>query len=169
MNKSRFATLGLIFITVLAAIQYVFLINVPDTVSTFSFMCITNVIGFVILGITQFKKILTMQKKTWMKGALFALELCGFNFFLLMGSRNMDSVIISSVVSMYFIFITPLLLLLKKRVNFLSGIASVVAVIALVDGFTVTDAPNLAVFVTAEEPVLYFRRIGYSPLVVLAF
>ena len=163
MNKSRFATLGLIFITVLAAIQYVFLINVPDTVSTFSFMCITNVIGFVILGITQFKKILTMQKKTWMKGALFALELCGFNFFLLMGSRNMDSVIISSVVSMYFIFITPLLLLLKKRVNFLSGIASVVAVIALLLMF---GAETDKLFSSANIIYLFLADIFFAAYVV---
>ena len=132
MKKARiWSTLGLIFITVLSAIQYIFLRNVPDSVSTFAFLCITNLLGFAILGATQLKKLFTVKRKTVLKGMLAALELTGFNFFLLLGSRNMDSVIISSVVSMYFVFITPLLLLCRKKVNFLSAIASVIAIIAL--------------------------------------
>ena len=130
-NKQGIATLGLIFITFIAAIQYVFLRNVPDTVSTFSFVCITNAIGVLILGAAQVKKVLKLQKKTILKGLLFAVELTGFSFFLLLGSRHLDSVIISSTVSLYFVFITPMLLLLRKKVNFFSGIATVIAIIAL--------------------------------------
>lgn len=131
LGKQGIATIGLIFITFLAAIQYVFLANVPDTVSTFAFVCITNAIGLLVLGITQIKKIVRIRKTTLKKGVLFALELTGFNFFTLLGSRDLDAVIISSVVSLYFVFVTPLLLLLKKKVNFFSGIASVIAIIAL--------------------------------------
>ena len=54
-NRQLWATLGLVFITFLAAIQYVFLRNVPESVSTFSFVCVTNVIGLVILGCARFK------------------------------------------------------------------------------------------------------------------
>ena len=70
-------------------------------------------------------------QKTLLKGILFALELTGFNFFLLLGSQHLDAVITSSVVSLYFVFITPLLLLLRKKVNFFSGIATVIAIMAL--------------------------------------
>ncbi len=132
MSKQNLSIIGLVFITFLAAIQYVFLQNVPDTVSTFSFVCITNVIGFLILGAARFKKILNLQKSTLKKGIFFAIELTGFNVFTLLGSKNMDSVIISSVISLYFVFITPILLLLKKKVNFFSAIATVIAIIALI-------------------------------------
>ena len=131
LQKQGLATLGLVFITVLAAIQYIFLKNVPDTVSTFSFVCITNGIGLLVLGVVRFKKLFSIPKETLLKGILFALELTGFNFFLLLGSRQLDAVIISSVVSLYFVFITPMLLLLRKKVNFFSGIATVIAIIAL--------------------------------------
>ena len=131
LKKQGIATIGLIFITFLAAIQYVFLRNVPDSVSTFSFVCITNLIGLVILGLARPKKILSIPGKTIKKGILFAVELTGFSFFLLLGSQHMDAVVTSSVVSLYFVFITPMLLLLKKRVNFFSGIATVIAIIAL--------------------------------------
>ena len=110
LQKQGLAPLGLICITFLAAIQYVFLRNVPDTVPSFAFICVTNVIGLLILGIAQLKKLLTLKKDTLLKGVLLAVELTGFNFFLLLGSRNMDSVIISSVVSLYFVFVTPILL-----------------------------------------------------------
>ncbi len=131
ISKQIWATLGLVFITFLAAIQYVFLRNVPDDVSTFSFVCITNVIGLVILGAARIKKLLGLRKRTLLKGVLLAAELTGMNVFILLGSRKMDAVVISSVVSLYFVFITPMLLLMRKKVNFFSGIASVIAIVAL--------------------------------------
>ena len=94
-------------------------------------MCSTNLVGIVILGVTQFKKLKKIHKKTLLKGSVLAIELCGFNFFLLLGSRSMDSVVISSVVSMYFVFVTPLLLLFRKKVSFRSVVATVIAIIAL--------------------------------------
>ena len=89
-NKQGIATIGLIFITCIAAIQYVFLQNVPDTVSTFAFVCITNAIGVLILGAVQIKKLFSLKKKTILKGMLFAVELAGFSFFLLLVLCQLD-------------------------------------------------------------------------------
>lgn len=130
-NKEYTATLGLLLITVWAALQYVFLQNVPSSVSTFSFIFITNLVGLPILAVAQRKKLKMLKGKVLPKGALLAGELVGFNFFMIIGSRGMDSVIISSIISMYFVFVTPLLLLLKKKVSFRSAVASAVAIIAL--------------------------------------
>ena len=130
-NTKRLATIGLIFITLLASLQYVFLSNVPDTVSTFSFVCITNVIGLVLLFVFRSKRVLSAGKTTVKKGAFFALLLTGFNFFLLLGSNSMDSIVVSSVVSLYFVFVTPILVLLRRRVNFFASIATAMASIAL--------------------------------------
>lgn len=163
LQKKGIATLGLIFITFLSAIQYVFLQNVPDTVSTFAFVCITNVIGLFVLGITQLKKIASIQKETLKKGILFALELTGFNFFTLLGSRDLDAVIISSVVSLYFVFVTPLLLLLKKKVNFFSGIASVIAIIALILMF---GADTDALFSSYSVVYLIIADVFFAAYVV---
>ena len=132
MNKKRLSTFGLLLITFWSAMQYIFLQNIPDSVSTFSVLCITNLVGLVILGVTQFRKLRSIHKETLFKGSILALELCGFSFFLLPGSRNMDSVVISSVVSMYFVFVTPLLLLLRKKVSFRSVVAASIAIIALI-------------------------------------
>lgn len=133
MKKSikRIATLGLVFITFLASIQYIFLDNVPDSVSSFSFVLITNLIGIIVLALAKFKNIRKITKKTFIKGAFFAVLLTGFNVFVLLGSNEMDSVVVSSLVSLYFVFVTPILLLLRKKVNFFSSIATVLAIIAL--------------------------------------
>ena len=130
-SKKSLATIGLVFITLLASLQYIFLGNVPDTVSTFSFVCVTNVIGLVLLFVFRSKRILSAGKTTVKKGAFFALLLTGFNFFLLLGSNHMESIVVSSVVSLYFVFVTPMLLLLRRHVNFFSSIATAMASIAL--------------------------------------
>lgn len=131
LSIKKISIFGLIFITFLGSIQYIFLSAVPESVSSFAFMFITNLVGFVILGISSIKVIKFIKRRTYLKGFLLALELTGFNFFMILGSKNMDSVIISSVVSIYFIFVTPLLLIFKKSINFFSSIASVIAVLAL--------------------------------------
>ena len=123
--------LGLIVITLWSAMQYILLANVPDTVPQFAFLCVTNAIGVVMLCAFRFRHIGSIRKSTLVKGAALALELCGFNFFLLIGSKGTDSVIASSILSMYFIFVTPLLLLMKRTVSFRSVVAGLIAIISL--------------------------------------
>lgn len=162
-TKQRLSTLGLLMITVIAAIQYVFIQNVPDTVSTFSFLAITNFVGFAIVGIIQLKKLLTMKKSTLIKGVIFAVELTGFNFFMLLGAKDSDSVVMASVLSMYFIFITPILILLKKKVNFFSGIASILAIIALILMF---EADTTALFGSSSVIFLLIADLFFAAYVV---
>ncbi len=163
LQKKGLATLGLIFITFLSAIQYGFLKNCPDTIPEFALLSVTNVIGLAILGIARFKKLVTLRKKTLVKGIVMAAELIGFNFFLLLGSRGMENVIISSVVSLYFVFVTPILLLLRKRVNFFSGIATVIAIIALLLMF---GADTDALFSSVNVVYLILADIFFAAYVI---
>lgn len=163
LGKQGIATVGLIFITFLAAIQYIFLQYVPDSISNFAFVCITNVIGVVLLFVFQIKKLTKIKRVTLQKGILFALELTGFNFFTLIGSQHMDPVIISSVISLYFVFITPLLLLLRKRINFFSSIATVIAIIALLLMF---GADTDALFSSVDVIYLIIADIFFAAYVV---
>ncbi len=162
-SKQNLATFGLVFITFLAAIQYVFLQNVPDSVSDFAFLCVTNAIGVVLLGGLRPGTFRKISKTTIKKGAFFAIELTGFNLFLLMGSGHMDSVMSASIVSLYFVFITPLLILLKKKINFFSGIASVIAIIALILMF---GADVDALFASSDVIYLIIADIFFAAYVV---
>ena len=162
-SKQSMATLGLIFITFLAAVQYVFLKNIPETVSTFSFIFITNIIGFVVFFAIKPQKVLSISKNTILKGLIFAVELSGFNFFAILGSRHMDAVIISSVISLYFAFVTPILLLFRKKVSFFSGIATVIAIIALLLMF---GADTDSIFASTDVIYLIIADIFFAAYVV---
>ncbi|MEE3467524.1 MAG: SpoIIE family protein phosphatase [Eubacterium sp.] len=162
-SRQRWATIGLIVITVFAAIQYVFLKNVPESVSPFAFVLITNGIGIVIFGAFGFKTILKTKKRTILKGILFAAELIGFSVFSLLGSRGMDAVVVSSVVSLYFVFITPLLLVFRKKVNFLSTVATIIAVIALLLMF---DADFSLLFSSRQILYLILADLCFAGYVV---
>ena len=162
-HKELWATLGLLFITFLAAIQYVFLRNVPAEVPSFAFVCITNVIGMVILGVLQLKRILRMRGKTLKKGVILACELTVMNFFILLGSRHLDAVIISSTVSLYFVFITPILLLLRRKINFFSGVATVIAILALLLMF---GADTDKLFSSVDVVYLIIADIFFAAYVV---
>ena len=70
IKKEYTCTLGLLLITVWSALQYIFLQNVPDTVSTFSFMFITNLVGFAVLVTAQFRKLKQLNKKILLKGLI---------------------------------------------------------------------------------------------------
>ena len=93
------ANISLFIITFFAAIQYAFLSGVPDTVSYFAFLCITNLIGFLIVL------------------AMFFNELF-----------RLDTTITACVLSAYFVFVPPLAYLVFKQKpdrNSLVGIAIV--------------------------------------------
>ena len=163
VKKEYTATLGLLLITVWAALQYVFLQNIPDSVSTFSFMFITNLVGLVILAVVQAPKLKNINKKVLKKGLLLSVELIGFNFFMIIGSKGIESVIVSSLVSMYFVFVTPILLLLRKRVSSRSMISSVVAVIALLLMF---NADTDSFFTSKNVVFLLIADIFFAAYVV---
>ena len=104
MNKLT-ANISLYIITFFAAVQYVFLSNVPDTVSNFAFLAITNLIGFVITLCVFFHELSRLDKKQVVQAIVLSLELFGFNIFLLLGSRGMSATVVACVLSSYFAFI----------------------------------------------------------------
>lgn len=104
MNRLT-ANISLYFITFFAAVQYAFLANVPDTVSTFAFLSVTNLIGFLILLCVFFGELSRLDKKQVTQSIVLSLELFGFNVFLMLGSRGTSATVVACVLSAYFAFI----------------------------------------------------------------
>lgn len=163
MSKKNISTIGLVFITFLAAIQYIFLSTVPEDVSTFAFITVTNLVGGAILAVASFKALKKITRKTILKGFIFAIELLGMNFFAGVGARGMDSVIISSIMSMYFVFIPIILIMLRKKVNFFSTVASAIAIIALILMF---NADLSALFSSTNTVYLIIADVFFAAYVV---
>ena len=127
MNKLE-ANVSLFIITFFAAIQYAFLSGVPESVSRFAFLCITNLIGFLLVLAMFFSELFRLDKKLVRQSALLSAELFGFNFFILLGARNIDATVTACVLSSYFVFVPPLAFILFKQKpdrNSLIGIAIV--------------------------------------------
>lgn len=129
--KERTATIVLILFTILSAVQRVVMYNVPNAAPSFAFLCISNLIGFLALFLVKTAKRKRIVGSAVKKGFLLALLLFFFNFFLMLGIRGGSLVTVSSVVSLFFVFVTPILLLLRKRVTYFSFIAMLVAIVAL--------------------------------------
>ena len=112
MNK-REANVSLFIITFFAAIQYAFLEGVPDSVSHFAFLCVTNLIGFLLTLAVFFSELFRVDRKQIRQSLLLSLELFGFNVFLLLGS-SVGATVSACVLSAYFVFLPLLSLLLFK-------------------------------------------------------
>ena len=108
MNKLT-ANFSLYTITFFAAVQYVFLANVPDSVSSFAFLSVTNLIGFLITLFVFSGELKRLDKDQILQAFVLSLELLGFNVFLLFGSRETDATTTACVLSTYFVFIVLIL------------------------------------------------------------
>ncbi len=114
MNKLS-ANISLYIITFFAAVQYAFLANVPDTVSNFAFLTVTNLIGFLITFAVFFRELNRLDKKQVFQSFALSLELFAFNVFLLLGSRGMSATVVACVLSSYFAFIVILSFLIFHK------------------------------------------------------
>lgn len=116
MNKLE-ANISLLAITFFAAIQYVFLANIPADVSSFAFLAITNLIGFLFAAVFLFHELHRLDKRQILQSLILAGELFGFNLSLLIGSKNTDPTVVSCIITAYFIFVPILLMFKKQRVK----------------------------------------------------
>jgi len=132
------ANISLYFITFFAAVQYAFLSNIPESVSTFSFLAITNLIGFLITLCVFFGELKRLDRKQVTQSVILSLELFGFNVFLLLGSRGMSATVVACVLSSYFAFIVLLAFVFFHKVPEHNKVIAVVMV--LIGVFLMMDA-----------------------------
>ncbi|MBQ7067997.1 MAG: DMT family transporter, partial [Synergistaceae bacterium] len=128
MNKIE-ANISLFIITFFVAVQYIFLAGVPEDLSHFAFLCITNLIGFVMIFAFFFGELFRLDVRQIFQSAILSSELIGFNLFMLMGLRDVDPAITSAVLSSYFVFVLLLDAILKRKFPNKLSIISVLTVL----------------------------------------
>lgn len=104
MNKLE-ANVLLFMISIFDAIQYIFLSYVPDNVSHFAFLCITNLVGFIMTFAFFFGELFRLDKKQVIQSLVLALELMVFDVSMLIGSSGVDPTMTAAFISSYFLFI----------------------------------------------------------------
>lgn len=135
MNKLE-ANLVLLSVTFFWGIQYMFLKNVPDDVSTFAFLAVTNGIGFSLVTAVFFGELLRITWKLVLKSLILAVLLFCFNVFLTMGSKLVEPSTASFLAAAYIVFIPVIMAVFGKKVskNSAAGIVAVLLGIFLAAG-----------------------------------
>ena len=137
MNRLE-ANISLFFITFFASIQYVFLIWIPDSVSHFAFLCITNLLGFLMSLAFFFGELFRLDVKQVKQSMILSAELVVFNIFLLLGVAGAGTTITNALLSTNFVFVSVVMFLLYKQIPDKGTLYGFVAVILGL--FTITGA-----------------------------
>ena len=130
----------LVIITFFTSIQYVFLAGVPNNISDLSFMFITSLIGFFILFFVFFNELFRLDKSHILQSLILAIEIFAFNFFLLLGVNGVDTTVVSSILSSYFVFIPVIEYFMYKS---LPKINTIIAIIISLLGVTLIIGLNV--------------------------
>ena len=133
MNRLE-ANVSLLFITFFSAVQNVFLIWIPDSVSHFAFLCITNLLGFLMSLAFFFGELFRLDIRQVKQSIVLSAELIVFNIFLLLGVAGVGPTMTNAILSTDFVFIASIAFLLYRQIPekaTLAGIAIVLAGVLL--------------------------------------
>ena len=148
MNKLE-ANLSLLFITFFASVQYAFLIWVPESVSHFAFMCITNFVGLIMSLCFFFGELFRLDRRQVKQSIILSGELVLFNVFLLMGIQRLGTTITNALLSTNFVFIALIAYLTHKKLpsrETLWGILTVLAGLFIMAGSELDTLFSMSAF-----------------------
>ncbi len=115
MNKFE-ANISLFFITFFSAMQNIFLVWVPDSVSHFAFMCITNLLGFFMSLAFFFGELFRLDLNQVKQSMVLSVELIVFNLFMLTGVAGAGPTMTNALLSTDFVFISIITFLMYKSI-----------------------------------------------------
>ena len=125
------ANLVLLSVTFFWGIQYIFLGNIPDDISTFAFMALTNGIGFFILAVVFFDELRKLTRKIIKNGLLLAVLLFGANLLITAGSRSLDASTASFFAAANIVFVPVFMLLFGKKASAHNLVGIVIVLLGL--------------------------------------
>ena len=157
MNRIE-ANLSLLIITFFASVQYAFLIWVPESVSHFAFMCITNLVGLIMSLCFFFGELFRLDIRQVKQSVILSGELVIFNLFLLMGIQELGTTITNALLSTNFVFIALVAFLTYKKLPSRETLYGIFTVLA-----------GLFIMASSELDMLFSMSAFYLMLSNLAF
>ena len=138
----------LVIITFFTSIQYVFLAGVPQSTSNLSFMFITSLVGFFILFLIFINELFRIDKSHIWQSFILAIQIFAFNFFLLLGVDGIDTTVVSSILSSYFVFIPMIEFIFYKnmpKINIIIAIIISLSGVFMIIGFNAKEFLNVKI------------------------
>ena len=157
MNKIE-ANLSLLAITFLATVQYIFLAGVPDDLSNFAFLSITNLIGFFMALSFFFGELFRLDIIQLKQSAILSLELIGCHFFMMMGLQDIATAAASSILASYFVFVLIFEAVIHRKMPDKFSIISVITV--LIGVFSLLNINILYILLADICMAIYIMNVG---------
>ncbi|MBR1672366.1 MAG: DMT family transporter [Fretibacterium sp.] len=110
------ANVSLFIITFFGVVQLVFLARVPGSVSYFAFLCVTNLIGFLMSLAFFFQELSRLDFSQVKQSMVLSTELVVFNIFLLLGVPGTGPAMADALLSTDFVFISIIAFLLHRQI-----------------------------------------------------
>ena len=104
-------------ITLCWASSYIFIKNIPESLSTFAYITLTTGIASIIMVIVFFKKIKEMDKKTLLRSSILAGIICLNLIFERIGISRIPASTASFIASLNIVFVPLLMLLFRKKLS----------------------------------------------------
>ena len=136
MNRLE-SNIVLLSVSFLWGIQYIFMKDVKNEISTFAFLTLTCGIGFFILIVPFWYKLNSLTIKIFFQSLILALLLVGFNILLFESLQLLEASFVSFVVNaVYLIFIMLFTFILKRSITKSNcfGVLIVIGGLALITG-----------------------------------
>lgn len=152
------ANVSLFIITFFGVVQFVFLARVPSSVSHFAFLCITNLIGFLMSLAFFFQELSRLDISQVKQSMVLSAELMFFNIFLLLGIPGMGPTMTDALLSTDFVFISIITLLLYRQApdrRSLYGIALVLLGLFFMTDANITELYNWNVLYLIASEVAF--------------
>jgi drug/metabolite transporter (DMT)-like permease len=136
-------------ITLCWAASYIFIKNIPDSISAFAYLTMTTGIASVILAIVFFKKLKRPDGKTMLRSLILAVIICGNLISEKIGISRIPASTASFVASLNIVFVPLLLLAFKRKLslNNISGIVLILTGIVFTSGIRLGDTVDFGVLV----------------------
>lgn len=148
MTKTE-SNIVLFSITLCWASSYIFVKNIPSSVSTFAYLTMTSGIASIILVIIFFKKLREYNKQTLLHAFILSLILCGNSVFEKLGLSTMSASSASFTASLNVVFVLFIMCFLKKPVSIdnVAGIVLILSGVAVNSGIRFGKSLNTGFYI----------------------
>ncbi len=127
MTKAE-SNIVLFSITLCWASSYIFIKNIPDSISAFAYVTMTTSVASIILALVFIKRLKDFDKQTLWRSLLLAGIICGNLVFERLGIAKIPASAASFIASLNIVFV-PLLLLIFKRKPSLNNVAGIIIIL----------------------------------------
>jgi drug/metabolite transporter (DMT)-like permease len=138
MTKAE-SNIVLFSITLCWASSYIFIKNIPDTISAFAYVTMTATVASLILALVFAKRLKEFDRWTLWRSLILAAIICGNLVFERLGVAKIPASTASFVASLNIVFVPLLLLIFKRKLS----LNNVVGIILILIGLIITSGIKL--------------------------